>query len=137
MFSVGFVLYQAETYQIFYKNLTGVLATVNIHSNNSVDNLKGQIQPIEGIQPMNQRLIFDGKQLEDGKKLSDYNIQKGANIHLVIRVRVYVVVYGLFNFLTLILFYLRCFDFMAVERVMAKSEKLTTRTLKSVKLKLN
>ena len=94
MFSVGFFLYQAETCQIFYKNLAGVLVTVDIQSNNSVDNLKGQIQQIEGIQPMNQRLIFDGKQLEDGKKLSDYNIQKGANIHLVIRFRVYVVVYG-------------------------------------------
>ncbi len=74
-------------FQVFVKNLSGQTKTYDVDVNETVDQLQTKIYNKERVVKDQQRLIYDGKQLESGKKLQDYNIARGSTIHMTGRLR--------------------------------------------------
>ncbi|XP_050424519.1 uncharacterized protein LOC126835764 isoform X2 [Adelges cooleyi] len=81
-------LYHNEPmFDIIIKTLTGNSHTLNVCGKYTIERVKQLIQDVEGSPPDQQRLVFQGIQLEDGRLLKDYSIKDGSVVGLVLHLR--------------------------------------------------
>jgi ubiquitin-large subunit ribosomal protein L40e len=73
--------------QVFVKTLTGQSIAIDYRADLTIAELKNEVSSREGVPVQQQRLIFQGKQLENDSTLEDYNIQPPNTIHLVLHVK--------------------------------------------------
>lgn len=69
------------------KTLTGKEIEIDIEPTDTIERIKERVEEKEGIPPVQQRLIFAGKQMNDDKAAKDYNIEGGSVLHLVLALR--------------------------------------------------
>ncbi|XP_029961631.1 ubiquitin-like protein ISG15 [Salarias fasciatus] len=84
---VSLLVVQPTTIQVFLKNERGQTTTYDIRPDETVTGFKAKVQAREGVQASQQRLIHEGKEMQDGRLLADYNVQEHSTIYLTFRLR--------------------------------------------------
>ena len=84
--TINFIHYKIGG-EIYVKTLMGRTLTIYLEPFNTIEYLKQRIQDSTGIKSKDQRLIYDGKQLEDNRTVASYNIWNESTIHMVLRIR--------------------------------------------------